>query len=59
MKSLVLSLSIILAGCNPAYTAYSNMHSAFYAGCDSKTISSSINTEGDSITLKATCTKDK
>ena len=56
--SLLISL-LLLAGCIPYYASYANMDTAFRVGCDSKTIVASLNIDGETLILKATCTKEK
>ena len=59
MRILSLLLSVLLVGCNPSYNSYANMDNAFRVGCDSKTIVASLNIDGETLILKATCTKEK
>lgn len=59
MKILSLLLSIFLIGCSPAYNSYVNIDRAFQVICKADTIVSSINTDGEVVVFKATCTKEK
>lgn len=57
MKTILVLLG--LAGCSPQYRQYDLTHRAFVQGCSMPSIASELNTEGDTLTMHATCTRDK
>lgn len=60
MKTIYTLLIIAtLSGCAPAYNQYQSLTSAFRMGCRIETIESSLVSNGNTLELKATCTKDK
>lgn len=60
MKIILTILVVLgLAGCSYEYSQYHRLSQAFTTGCKYNTIQSSLNTEGDTLTIQATCTKDK
>lgn len=62
-KIVVLNLIFLallgVTGCNSGYSQHVNLDRAFIQSCDTKTIQSSFNTQGEIVTMTATCIKDR
>lgn len=61
MKKLLLIITVTLAitGCQWQRQQLDNTKAAFIQGCVLKTISASLEDDGETLTLKATCKKEK
>lgn len=63
IKIVVVNLIFLallgVTGCSREYAQYHNLSSAFVRGCEYNTMQSSLSTQGDTITIHATCYKDR